>query len=509
MNPLGTPALISSVLTLSLALVAWIHRRHDRRNIALALFAGNLALMSVGNFALTQCSTVAAAEAWFHFPLTVLPFMLFSTWYYMLVLTGHDRRLSQRLLGVPLWLLLALGGAYVVVLSTLMQATDLLFHEVLRGPSGGFYLNHTDEIGYYFIGIPLLFILFVTLFIKALRRTEPGPHRKYLLLNALGLVFMILSTPAIGALTKHIAPEAIHFLFVGPTIACLVLYFALVSYQFDQMDQLNLDLERKVEQRTLHLRQAQARLVQSQKMASLGRLVAGVAHEFNNPIGAVLSTSASTNGWLDRLEKELARQPPDPKRLERVLGRLRQSQGVITEGAERVTEVVQRLTAFARLDQAERKRADLDQCVDEALGLLPAEWDRHIELKRRRPDEPLEVICFPARLNQALQGLLENALDALEDGGALSVSVAAREPWAEIVIEDKGRGIPAELMEQIFDPGFTTKSRGVGTGLGLAVAYQVMEDHNGRVKVHSEEGEGTTVTLRLPLDGEQSAETWI
>jgi two-component system, NtrC family, sensor kinase len=257
-----------------------------------------------------------------------------------------------------------------------------------------------------------------------------------------------------------------------------------------------------VEQRTLHLRQAQARLVQSQKMASLGRLVAGVAHEFNNPIGAVLSTSASTKGWIDRLERELASQPVDRRRLEKVLNRLRQSQGVISEGAERVADVVQRLTAFARLDQAERKLADLDQCVDEALGLLPPGWDREIELTRRRPDEPLEVICFPARLNQALQGLLENAVDALEGGGALTVSVATSGPYAEIVIEDMGRGIPAELMEQIFDPGFTTKSRGVGTGLGLAVAYQVMEDHDGRVKVRSEEGEGTTVTLRLPLDGE-------
>ncbi len=502
MNPLGTPALISSVLTLSLALVAWVHRLHDRRNIALALFACALALMSMSNFALTQCRTMAAAEAWVHFPLTVIPMIIAATWYYMLTLTGHDRRLSQRVLGVPLWLVLAVGGVYVLTLGVLMQTTDLLFEGVTEGPRGGFFLKQTEHIGFFFIGTPLLFVVFVTLFVRALRQAKPGPHRRYLLLNGVGLVFMLVSSQTIGALSQHVAPEAMNFLFIGPTIACLVLYYALVSYQFEQVHQLNLDLERKVEQRTLHLRQAQARLVQSQKMASMGRLVAGVAHEFNNPIGAVLSSSASGSGWIDRLERELARQPVEPKRLEKVLTRLRQSQDVISEGAERVADVVQRLTAFARLDQADRKRADLDQCVDQALGLLPAEWDRDIELRRQRPPEPLEVICLPARLNQALQGLLENAVDAMDGSGALTVTVVARESAAEIAIADTGSGIPDELLEQIFDPGFTTKSRGVGTGLGLAVAYQVMEDHRGRVEVHSEEGQGTTVTLSLPLDGE-------
>ena len=503
MNIYGTPALISSVLTMSLALVAWVHRRHDRRNIALALFAGNLALLSIGNFVLTQCPTRELAVVWYHFPLTVLPVMVGSTWYYMLVLTGYERRLSERILGVPLWLLLALGATYVVVLNVLMQGTDLLFDDIREGVHGGYYLVHTEQIGRYFLGVPMLFALFISLFVMALRRAPPGPYRKYLVLNAVGLAFMIVSTPVIGAVTHHIMPDAGYFVFIGPSIACLILYFALVSFQFDQVRELNLDLEQKVQQRTLHLRQAQARLVQSQKMASLGRLVAGVAHEFNNPIGAVLSTSATDRGWLAKLEHELARQPVEPARLERILQRLRQNQELITEGAERVAAIVVRMTAFARLDQAERKSVVLDQCVDDALGLLPGGWDEGITLKRRRPEEPFAVVCFPARLNQALQCLLENAVDAMDGGGRLTICVLQKERWAEIAIEDTGRGIPGELQEQIFDPGFTTKSHGVGTGLGLAVAYQVMEDHHGTVKVDSEKGEGTTVTLRLPLDLER------
>ena len=503
MNIYGTPALISSVLTTSLALVAWVHRRHDRRNIALALFAFNLALLSIGNFGLTQCSTLARAEVWYHFPLSVLPLLIGATWYYMLVLTGHDRRLSQRVLGMPLWVYLILGGSYVVTLSALMQTTDLLFDEIRPGAFGGYYLHHTDEIGLYFLGVPLFFVLFLVLFTRALRQAPTGPYRKYLMLNAAGLVFMILSTPLIGAVTHHIMPEAGYFVFIGPSIACLILYFALVSFQFDQVRDLNLDLEAKVQQRTLHLRRAQAHLVQSQKMASLGRLVAGLAHEFNTPIGAVLSTSASGRGWVNKLERALARQPPDPAHLERILLRLRQSQDVISEGAERVASIVQRMTAFARLDQAERKPADLGQCVDEAIGLLPHGWDREITLERELPSGLPLVECFPARLNQALLCLLQNAVDAMDGSGLLTIKLCVVEPWAEIAIGDTGRGIPEELLEQIFDPGFTTKSRGVGTGLGLSVAYQVMADHHGEVDVASEPDRGTTVTLRLPLDLER------
>jgi len=506
MNTYGTPALISAVLTSSLALVAWIHRRHDRRNIALALFAASLALLSVGNFGLSLCPTREAAELWYHFPLSMLPAQVGSAWYYMLVLTGYDRRLTERVFGLPLWQWLALGGAYVLALAVLMQATDLLFDGVRQGVSGGYFLHHTEQIGRYFIGIPVLFVLFFSLFVKSLRRARPGPYRKYLLLNAVGLGFMFTSMPIIGAATQHIVPEAGYFVFIGPTIACLILYFALVSFQFDQVRELNEDLEFKVEQRTLHLRQAQARLVQSQKMASLGRLVAGVAHEFNNPIGAVLSTSTSGRGWIDKLEQAVAQgqNSPDAARLERILGKLREGQDVICQGAERVASIVQRMTAFARLDRAERMPADLRRCVDGAMGLLPPGWDEGITVKREGPDELPDVVCFPARLNQALLCLLENALDALDGEGVLTIGVRVdQDRWAEISIQDTGRGIPEELLEQVFDPGFTTKSRGVGTGLGLAVAYQVMEDHHGQVDVQSEKGEGTRVTLRLPLDLEQ------
>jgi len=250
------------------------------------------------------------------------------------------------------------------------------------------------------------------------------------------------------------------------------------------------------------LRETQSKLVQSEKMASLGRLVAGVAHEFNNPISAVQSSSKTLELGLGKLETicnegqdSPCRAKPEFQKLLRAIKNCRQ---VVEEGTQRVATIVQRMKAFARLDEAELQFTNIHQCIEDTLHLLPRDWEERISLVRSYGQLP-EIFCHPAGLNQSLYNVLLNAVESIEGKGEIRIQTRMEGDFAAIAIEDTGVGIPPDVKERIFDPGITTKSRGVGTGLGLAICYQIIEEHKGKIEVESEVGEGSTFTLFLPL----------
>jgi len=251
------------------------------------------------------------------------------------------------------------------------------------------------------------------------------------------------------------------------------------------------------------LRQTQAHLVQSEKMASLGGLVAGIAHEINTPVGAMTSMHDTLVRAMAKLKEHLKETSPEAfendARLKSLFAMIDESNQVIRSGASRVAEIVRRLRSFARLDEAELKKVDIHEGLEDTLTLVHHEIKHNIRLVREYGKVPLMSV-FPSRLNQVFLNLINNARQAIHDKGTITIRTWVEDKTAAISISDDGVGIPKENLSRVFDPGFTTKGVGVGTGLGLSICYQIIKDHRGRIDVESEVGKGATFTVRIPTN---------
>jgi signal transduction histidine kinase len=265
----------------------------------------------------------------------------------------------------------------------------------------------------------------------------------------------------------------------------------------DELEKTNIELE----QTNRDLKDTQSQLVQSEKMASLGMLVAGVAHEINTPVGAMSSSHDTLVRALHKLKAAMDETCDGDSaklmKMEKLMKIINEANEVITSGGSRVTNIVQRLKSFARLDEAELKKADIHEGIEDTLTIVHHELKRKVEIVREFGDVP-PIACFPSQLNQVYLNLLINAGQAIKESGTITIRTAQEVGIVRIEFEDTGAGIPAENLDKIFDPGFTTKGVGVGTGLGLSICYKIMQDHHGEIRVESEVGKGTTFTLLIP-----------
>ncbi len=244
---------------------------------------------------------------------------------------------------------------------------------------------------------------------------------------------------------------------------------------------------------------AQAQLVHSEKMASLGQLVAGVAHEINNPINFIASGLPSLKRDIDKMAGMI----PSAARgadFDKVKTRLARLLVAIEDGTRRTAEIVRNLRSFSRLDEAAQKTADLHESLDSTLALLASKIEDNIKVEKLYGELPL-VECFPSQLNQVFMNLLVNALQAMKSGGTLTIRTEPLDGAVRISIQDTGQGIPKEIREKIFDPFFTTKPVGEGTGLGLSITHEIIAKHGGHLHLESEVGVGTTFQITLPLAG--------
>jgi PAS domain S-box-containing protein len=251
------------------------------------------------------------------------------------------------------------------------------------------------------------------------------------------------------------------------------------------------------------LRQTQAHLVQSEKMASLGGLVAGIAHEINTPVGAMTSMHDTLMRAIAKLKEHLKETNPGAfekdERLKSLFAMIDESNQVIRSGASRVAEIVRRLRSFARLDEAELKKVDVHEGLEDTLTLVHHEIKHNIQIVRDYGTLPVMSV-FPSRLNQVFLNLINNARQAIHNKGTITLRTWVEDKTAAIAITDDGVGIPKENLSRVFDPGFTTKGVGIGTGLGLSICYQIVKDHRGRIDVESEVGKGATFTVRIPTN---------
>ncbi len=265
----------------------------------------------------------------------------------------------------------------------------------------------------------------------------------------------------------------------------------------------------------------QAQLLQSEKLASIGQLAAGVAHEINNPIGFVYSNVTMLKNYVDRLFEVLAAyEAAEPMlsspALVTALRSLREQVELpflrddipsllheTTDGIVRVRQIVQDLRDFSRIDSTQEWQwSNLHQGIDSTLNIIGNEIRYKADVVKNYGQIP-DIECLPSQLNQVVMNLVMNASQAIgPKRGTITIRTGVEEADPEhvwIEIADTGAGIPAENLSRIFDPFFTTKPIGQGTGLGLSLSYGIVEKHQGRIEVHSETGQGTTFRIELPI----------
>jgi len=259
------------------------------------------------------------------------------------------------------------------------------------------------------------------------------------------------------------------------------------------------DSNRTLEAAYAELRETQSRLVQSAKMASLGELVAGVAHEINNPLAFVLNHHATVSRALVQVEEE-ARPHLSPERM-RLLDKAGERLADMAGGLERIRDLVVKLRTFSRLDAGEIRTIDVEEAIESVLTLLQHRLRDRIRVTRRFGAQ-CSLDCYPGPFNQVVMNLLANAVDAIDAAageGEITITTLQEEDMMRIEIADNGKGMPDAVRERIFEPFFTTKGVGEGTGLGLSISFGIVRQHGGSLEAFSEEGVGTRMVVRLPL----------
>ncbi len=284
-----------------------------------------------------------------------------------------------------------------------------------------------------------------------------------------------------------------------------------MEQQAAELQSNNAELQRTMQR----LQNTQTQLVQSEKMASLGQLTAGIAHEINNPVNFVASNVGPLKRDLVDLfavlsqydnvveqnklhatfaEVEQLKEQVDYAFLVEEIDKLLEG---IEEGARRTTEIVRGLRNFSRLDEEAQKLANVNHSLDATLLMLKHQLKNRVEVIRDYQEFP-DLLCYPSKLNQAFLNILSNASQAIQGEGKIFIKTSFDGEIVTVSIKDSGVGMSEEVQQRIFEPFFTTKDVGEGTGLGLSITYGIIEDHDGNIEVYSAPGKGTEFVITLP-----------
>lgn len=256
------------------------------------------------------------------------------------------------------------------------------------------------------------------------------------------------------------------------------------------------ELEKTIEE----LKKTQIQLVQSEKMASLGHLVAGIAHEINTPIGSIKSNNDIFSRCLQKIKTEIIQNKANkiPEALTAYLGMLEETLNINSEAVRRISSIIKALKTFARLDQTEYIEADIHEGIKSTLMLINHELKGKIKVQKEFSALP-PIKCYPNLLNQLFMNILVNACQSINGEGTISIKSENLGNSAKITISDTGSGIAEENLERIFDPGFTTKGVGIGTGLGLSICYRIVQKHNGTISALNNPDGGASFVIEIPF----------
>ncbi len=324
-------------------------------------------------------------------------------------------------------------------------------------------------------------------------------------------------------------------------IAFVGIIYMISRYRINQIQRRKKELEEEVQRQTAQIHQqkeeiqatldnlksTQTQLLEADKMASLGQLTAGIAHEINNPINFVYagigSLKTNIQDLIEVLEnyeevdaqnveeklKEIMELKEDME-FEEVLEEVNELTESIKRGAERTAEIVKGLRTFSRLDEDDIKMADMHENLDATLSILRNQYKNRVEIVKEYGHIP-SIECYPGKLNQVFMNIISNAIQAIEGEGKIFIKTeqagtsnqesADQAPLSSVLIRirDTGKGMPEEIRKRVFEPFFTTKEVGEGTGLGLSIVHSIIEKHQGKIEVESEAGVGTEFIITLPI----------
>lgn len=233
------------------------------------------------------------------------------------------------------------------------------------------------------------------------------------------------------------------------------------------------------------LKNTQQTLIQTEKMASLGLLAAGVAHEINNPLNFIQGGIIAIEGYInDKFKTHKSDLQP--------------LVDAIKEGVKRSAQIVRSLNQYSRADYTKHSNVDLYRVIDNCLVLLSSGYRDRIEIIRHYDEDSTGIYCNEGQIHQSFMNILINAIQAIDGTGKITITTTSKDKTIKVIFEDTGCGIDPENLTKIFDPFFTTKEPGLGTGLGLSITYNIIKEHKGNINIHSEKGEGTKVTVVLP-----------
>lgn len=251
-----------------------------------------------------------------------------------------------------------------------------------------------------------------------------------------------------------------------------------------QLYQKNIQTVKELKHALKELKETQLQLINSEKMASLGQLVAGVAHEINTPVASI----KSNNGLLAKLIPQIENTE--------IADIMQEINHIDSEAIQRISNIVVSLKKFVRLDEAELQQADINKELDLTLELIRHETKNRIEIVKNYGKLPL-INCYPNMLNQVFTNILVNACQAIEEKGTITITTNFEGETLTVSIKDTGKGIPKDEINKIFTAGYTTKGVGIGTGLGLAISAKIIEKHNGEICVNSEVGKGSEFIITI------------
>ena len=254
-------------------------------------------------------------------------------------------------------------------------------------------------------------------------------------------------------------------------------------------------LEQRVEQKTAELKKAHEHALHTEKMASIGKMAAVLAHEINNPLSGILTYAKLLRKWTDHEDAGKSKQRD-----------IRESLDLIASESRRCGDLVKNLLTFSRTTPMNLQPTNLNQVIDRALRLVQHQFDlAGIQVQKQFDPELPMAHCDGAQIEQVLLALIMNALDAMPQGGNLWLTTRYSDPEGvvRVVVRDDGSGIPPDILARIFEPFLTTKETGRGVGLGLAISHSILERHNGKIEVQSEVGRGTTFTVTLPCERDE------
>ncbi len=309
------------------------------------------------------------------------------------------------------------------------------------------------------------------------------------------------------------APDLELVLSVAGQVAIAIEHSRLV----DQLSNRNEDLLRKnlqLDSKNLELRSTQAQLIHQEKMASLGRMVAGIAHELNNPVNFVHGNLPYLRTYCSELKQIVSACDKLPDNLRAPVDELKKELKYdflvtdldhiladLEEGSQRIRQIIRNLRSFSRLDEAELKEASVKEGLESSVRILNQYYGRDkIPIILNCGDIP-PITCYPGQLNQVWVNLLSNAAQALNglEHGQVTVEVSSADGWVEVAVSDNGPGIKIAEQSKIFEPFFTTKPVGQGTGLGLSICHSIIEKHGGQICLESQPGQGTTFKVKIPV----------